>query len=52
MSIGDLLIDRKGIALKGLLVRHLVLPGGIAGTEEVIKFIAGISKNTYINIKD
>lgn len=51
-QVGDLLIDNKGIALKGLLVRHLVLPGGIAGTEEVVKFIAGISKNTLINIMD
>jgi len=47
------LIDKKGIALRGLLVRHLVLPNGIAGTAEIVNFIAEeISKNTYINIMD
>ncbi len=52
-QVGDLLIDRKGIALRGLLVRHLVLPEGIAGTAEIVSFIAKeISKNTYINIMD
>jgi len=49
---GDLVID-KGIALRGLLVRHLALPEGIAGTAGIVKFIADeISKNTYINIMD
>lgn len=52
-QVGDLIIDKRGIALRGLLVRHLVLPEGIAGTEEVIRFIAEeISKDTYINIMD
>jgi len=52
-QVGDLLIDKRGIALRGLLVRHLVLPGGIAGTAGAVKFIAeDISKNTYINIMD
>ncbi len=51
-QVGDLSID-KGIALRGLLVRHLVLPEGIAGTVDVVKFIAEeISKDTYINIMD
>lgn len=50
-QVGDLVIDKDGIAVRGLLVRHLVLPNGLAGTEEVVKFIAEeISKNTYINI--
>jgi len=52
-QVGDLLINKRGIALRGLLVRHLVLPEGIAGTLEVVKFIADeISKNTYLNIMD
>lgn len=52
-QVGDLLIDKRGIALRGLLVRHLVLPGGIAGTADAVNFIArDISKNTYINIMD
>ena len=52
-QVGDLIMDERGIALHGLLVRHLVLPEGIAGTKEVVRFIADeISKNTYINIMD
>jgi putative pyruvate formate lyase activating enzyme len=52
-QVGDLEIDERGIALRGLLIRHLVLPDGIAGTREVVKFISEeISKNTYLNIMD
>jgi putative pyruvate formate lyase activating enzyme len=52
-QVGDLIIDERGIALRGLLVRHLVLPEGIAGTKEIVRFIAEeISRNTYINIMD
>ncbi|MCL4537433.1 MAG: radical SAM protein [Nitrospirae bacterium] len=52
-QVGDLMIDERGIASRGLLVRHLILPEGIAGTKEVVRFIAEeISKNTYINIMD
>ncbi|MBI4823315.1 MAG: radical SAM protein [Nitrospirae bacterium] len=51
-QVGDLII-KDGIAQRGLLVRHLVLPQGIAGTKEVVTFIASeISKNTYINIME
>ena len=50
---GDLVMDEAGVALRGLLLRHLVLPEGIAGTREVVQFIAEeISKNTYVNIMD
>ena len=52
-QVGDLQLDDCGIATKGLLVRHLVLPNGIAGTHGVASFIANeISKNTYINVMD
>ncbi len=52
-QVGDLRVDRRGIASRGLLVRHLVLPSNIAGTAEVVKFIAEeISFDTYINIMD
>lgn len=51
-QVGDLQLD-EGIAMKGLLIRHLVLPDGVAGTPEIIRFIAEkISKETYINIMD
>jgi putative pyruvate formate lyase activating enzyme len=52
-QVGDLLTDKRGIAMRGLLVRHLVLPEGVAGTAEIVKFIVEeISINTYINIMD
>lgn len=50
-QVGDLVID-DGLASRGLLVRHLVLPAGLAGTEEVSKFLASLSQNTYVNIMD
>lgn len=50
-QVGDLIIDPDGIARRGLLVRHLVLPGGIAGTEDVMRFLAvEISSATYVNV--
>ncbi len=50
-QVGDLETDEEGIALRGLLVRHLVLPAGAAGTEEVVRFISQeISRNTYLNV--
>ncbi len=48
---GDMTLDGKGIAKRGLLVRHLVLPNDWAGTKEVMQFLADrISKRTYVNI--
>lgn len=52
-QVGDLILDENGIALRGVLVRHLVLPNDLAGSEKIFKFIAeGISKNTFLNIMD
>ncbi len=52
-QVGDLQIDQNGLAVRGLLVRHLVLPSGLAGTEKIVRFLAEeISKDTYINIMD
>lgn len=52
-QVGDLHINRRGIAKRGLLIRHLVLPDDLAGSEKVIDFVADdISKDTYINIMD
>ena len=52
-QVGDLQLDENGIAQRGLLVRHLVLPNHIAGTEAVLVFLASdISKNTYLNLMD
>lgn len=52
-QVGDLRLDEHGLALRGLLVRHLVLPEGLAGTRQVLEFIAReISPNTYLNLMD
>ncbi|MGC8837272.1 MAG: radical SAM protein [Anaerolineae bacterium] len=52
-QVGDLVLDEDGIARRGLLVRHLVLPEGLAGTAEIVRFLAEeISRNTYLNIMD
>lgn len=49
-QVGDLALDERGIATRGVLVRHLVLPNGLAGTAEVVRFLADLSKDTYVNI--
>jgi len=50
-QVGDLQTSQEGVAQRGLLVRHLVLPKGLAGTKDVVDFIAKeISPNTYVNI--
>jgi putative pyruvate formate lyase activating enzyme len=50
-QVGDLQIDLRGLASRGLLVRHLILPNNLAGTAEIVRFLAQeISKNTYLNL--
>jgi len=50
-QVGDLVVDERGVAVRGLLVRHLVLPGDVAGTEEVLAWIASqVSPDTYLNL--
>jgi putative pyruvate formate lyase activating enzyme len=52
-QVGDLLLDERGIAIRGLLVRHLILPNRLAGSAEVIDFLAReISTTTYLNLMD
>ena len=52
-QVGDLDIDKHGLARRGLLVRHLVLPNRIAGSAEGLRFIAEeISPDTYLNVMD
>jgi putative pyruvate formate lyase activating enzyme len=49
-QVGDLVIE-GGLARRGLIVRHLILPHGLAGTEGVVRFLAEeISPRTYVNI--
>lgn len=50
-QVGDLVVDEDGIARRGLLVRHLVLPEERAGTSEIMAFIASeVSADTYVNL--
>lgn len=50
-QVGDLVVDGDGVARRGLLVRHLVLPGDLAGTEAVLRFVADeLSPDTYVNV--
>ncbi len=50
-QVGNLITEDNGIALKGLIIRHLVLPQGLSGTEQVMKFIAEeISPETFVNV--
>jgi len=52
-QVGDLEVDEFGIAKRGLIIRHLVLPNDVANTEKVLKFIAEeISPNSYVNVMD
>ncbi len=52
-QVGDLILNEQGIAFRGLMVRHLVLPNDLAGSEKIFEFLANeISKNTFLNIMD
>ncbi len=50
-QVGVLKLDREGIALRGLMIRHLVMPNRVAGTEKFVKWVAEfLPKSTYVNI--
>nr|HDM99730.1 radical SAM protein [Deltaproteobacteria bacterium] len=52
-QVGELILGPDGVAQRGLLIRHLVLPGGLSGTRSVLKYIAEeISPDTYVNLMD
>ncbi len=52
-QVGDLTVNKDGIAERGLLIRHLILPNRIAGSEKVLQFISqAISRESYVNIMD
>ncbi len=52
-QVGDLVFDDRGLALRGLLVRHLVMPENLAGTRASMRFLAReISTDTYVNVMD
>jgi putative pyruvate formate lyase activating enzyme len=50
-QVGNLSIDEQGLAKRGVIIRHLVLPGGLSGTEKIMKFLAAeISKEVHISL--
>ncbi len=52
-QVGDLRLDEFGVAWKGMLIRHLVMPDRLAGTDEILAWIASrLSRNTYLNVMD
>jgi len=52
-QVGELKLDSQGIAQRGVLVRHLVMPGGVASSKKVFEFLAReLSVHTYVNVMD
>ncbi len=50
-QVGDLEVDERGIAVRGMIIRHLVLPNGLAGAREIMRFIAReLSTKSYVNV--
>ena len=50
-QVGELVVDENGVALRGLMIRHLVLPSNIAGTDKFVRFVAEkLTRSTYVNI--
>jgi putative pyruvate formate lyase activating enzyme len=52
-QVGELRVDEDGLALRGVLVRHLVMPGLLDDTREIMRYLAGeVSRDTYVNVMD
>ena len=50
-QVGELMTDKQGIGLRGLIIRHLVMPNRVAGTEAFVRWVAeNLPKSTYVNI--
>jgi len=50
-QVGEPQIEERGIALRGLMIRHLVMPNRVAGTEKFVRWVAeNLPKSTYLNI--
>jgi len=50
-QVGELVVDEKGVALRGLIIRHLVMPENIAGTDRFVRYVAErLTTSTYVNI--
>lgn len=52
-QVGELVLDKAGVAVRGVLLRHLVMPGGLTETARIMEFIAAeISKDSYVNVME
>src|SRR5262249_33697857 len=51
-QVGDVRVDEAGLALRGVLVRHLVMPGRLDDTRQLVAWLAGLSRDTYLNLMD
>jgi putative pyruvate formate lyase activating enzyme len=51
-QVGDLKADEDGLALRGVLVRHLVMPGRLEDTRHIVGWLAALSRDTYLNLMD
>jgi putative pyruvate formate lyase activating enzyme len=51
-QVGELKVDEDGLALRGVLVRHLVMPGRLEDARQIVGWLAGLSKDTYLNLMD
>ena len=50
-QVGDVVVDENGIALRGLMIRHLVMPENVAGTDRFVQWVAAeLTPSTYVNI--
>jgi putative pyruvate formate lyase activating enzyme len=51
-QVGELKVDEDGLALRGVLVRHLVMPGRLEDTRQIAGWLAELSRDTYLNLMD
>jgi putative pyruvate formate lyase activating enzyme len=51
-QVGELKVDENGLAVRGVLVRHLVMPGMLDDTREILQWLSDLSHDTYVNVMD
>lgn len=49
-QVGDLVLDKNGVAQKGMIVRHLIIPGELENTKECLRFIRSLSRNIHLSL--
>jgi putative pyruvate formate lyase activating enzyme len=51
-QVGELKVDEEGLALLGVLIRHLVMPGRLEDTRQIVRWTAELSPHSYLNLMD